>query len=181
MAGRNSTVLLKRGKLSLIVLDEGLIDTFVDNLSEQNLSEFSQLYDLDPRAELLKLSESDGFYYMVMAGSEPLALIGLTPDDEVTCQMWALFSKRMPKYWISFVRASPGLIAFLHDIYPNIEISIWQRNEFMHQWLNHLGFNAISTTEIKSGQAAGEVLTDFVRCIPPPLGVYAGARRPVLH
>jgi hypothetical protein len=161
--------ILRRGRLSLVTYDPDLLDDFLHNLSEANRREFRDLYNMDPRKELSRFTEKD-FVYWVVRGSEPLALVGLSAHEGgVGCTMWTLFSENMGRYWISFVRASPALIAFIHSIYSEIEVSTWVENAAMHQWLAHLGFEPVSVSKMGNG----EKLTDFVRCERDPSSTYA--------
>ena len=151
----------------------GLEDVYAlkNNLSKENLREIVELYEDTPEELLPRLLEGD-MTHAVKFDGEVMALCGV--DRGV---MWTMFAKDIRKHWRSFVKASPELVGFYHNFYPSLYCNVWSENQFIHNWLVHLGFlpDSISEDDNKN------LTVHFVRCIFDADSVDSNTSRPVMH
>lgn len=163
--------LLRSHGLELVKLQPRHIMSFYQNMSDENLREFGEVYELDP-LEALKSTLHDQMVFAVTRNKEVLAITGV--NDGL---MWSLFSKNMRRNWVRFARASVSLINFYHHFYDEIECHVWTENEMIHQWLAHLGFEPVGISELLNSQK----LVHFVRCKTTQDNVHSLLSRPVMH
>jgi hypothetical protein len=162
---------LKSHGLDLVKLKPAHIFPFLKNLSDENVREFSDLYESDPLECLLEcLKDKDEMVYAVVKGDEPLAITGISNE----AQMWALFSKNMRQNWIRFARASPDLIGYYHLFHDQISCDVWTESNMILQWLAYLEFEPIFLSK------DSEIL-HFVRCKSDDNNVDSLISRPVMH
>ena len=176
MASGNSTdkPLIESHGLALHKLRRKHIIPFYENLSTANIKELELAYGLDREKQLTMLLRSvdDQMVFAVTKGEKVLAITGLTEEG----MMWSMFSKDMRKNWVSFARASPELIRYYHHFFDEIECRVWIRNGMIHQWLAHLGFEAIGMSGVD-----GVDFVHFVRCKEIQDNVHSLVSRPVMH
>ena len=157
--------------LGLYALKPKHIMPLCDDLSQENLKELEEVYQIDPLEALLGLLGRQ-MVFVVERNGKVLAITGI--DDEGV--MWAMFTESMKKNWVRFARASIDLIDFYHHFYHRIHCQIWAKNEMIVQWLTHLGF------EIDSMFQSGDIdMIEFVRCKSAKSNVYSFLSRPVMH
>ena len=176
MASGNSTdkPLIESHGLALHKLRRKHIIPFYENLSTANIKELELAYGLDREKQLTMLLRSvdDQMVFAVTKGEKVLAITGLTEEG----MMWSMFSKDMRKNWVSFARASPELIRYYHHFFDEIECRVWIRNGMIHQWLAHLGFEAVGMSGVD-----GVDFVHFVRCKEIQDNVHSLVSRPVMH
>lgn len=176
MASESSTAkpLIESHGLALHKLRRKHIIPFYENLSTDNIKELEQAYGLDRENQLPMLLHlaDEQMVFVVTKGEKILAMTGLTEEG----MMWAMFSKDMHKNWVRFARASPELIRYYHHFFDEIECRVWIRNGMIHQWLAHLGFEAIGMSGVD-----GVDFVHFVRCKENQDNVHSLMSRPVMH
>ena len=141
------------------------------SLSNENLREISELYHDTPERLLPSMLDGD-MAHVVKSGDTVLAFCGVY--DGV---MWTMFSKEIRKNWRRFVRASPELITFYHHFYETLHCQVWSENEFIHNWLVHLGF----IPEFAETDHYNNTLVHFVRCNFTGNSIHSDVSRPVMH
>jgi hypothetical protein len=168
-------ILESRG-LSLIRLTPELVNSFVPNLSGENVKEFAEVYREDPKLALKAVAASKKAHsFAVMKGEEPLAITGVV-DLHGEGLIWAVFSNELRRGFVSFARASLDLMAFYNRQFPTLICDVWAQNEMIIQWLCYLGFDPDFAFEHN-----GHEMIRFVRSCPDNKSVVTSGQRPVIH
>lgn len=167
--------LIEERGLQLVPLEQAHIRAFVEDISPETMREFETLYTTSPIEALEDLID-EPLVFSVMKDGRPVAITGLVLHTK-DALMWAIFTKSLRKYWVSFARASQKLIQFYHTLHPNLRSEVWVKNEMIHQWLLHLGFLPEAVIELSNGHT----VIRFVRCDPKASYAQGSASRPVLH
>jgi len=171
-----ANAILNSRDLSLVLFDERHVLPFFLTASEETRHEMSEIYDAD-LLEQLNALVGDADVFVVEKNGQPLAILGLEYISNTEGLFWCLFAEGMKDNWVSFIRASRGLINFLHTHYPKISVDTWIGNDKICQWLSWLGFESQFITEdINSNK-----FVHFVRCNSDTKNVYNLSSRPVLH
>jgi len=169
-------VLSYRG-LDLLKATEDHIRKLVPNLSEPNIREFAELYQIDPLEAMLNMRQETALMFSVVRNGEVLGLTGLTPDEPIPV-MWSVFHKDMKKHWVKFARGSTKLVQYYHTFSPVLACEVWDQNEMIHYWLLSLGFEPEVHFEFGNGKLG---VIRFTRTQRPKVSVLSQTPRPVIH
>lgn len=168
-------VLSSRG-LNLVGLTCEIVERFVPRIAKASLEEFETVVQLDPRNTFMNLLTHDGCEcYAIMSEDTPLALTGVTrcADYDV---MWVCFSEDLRKHFVKFMRASPDLITYYHQRYPELACDVWAKAQPMIEWLVMLDFEP----EFEFAHN-GHPMVHFVRYCSDEESVVTSPQRPVVH
>jgi hypothetical protein len=171
-----ANAILTSRDLSLVLFDERHVLPFFLTASKETRHEMSEIYDADLLEEL-KLLVDEPDVFVVEKDGQPLAVLGLQYVSNTEGLLWCLFAEGLKDNWVSFIRASRGLIKLFHGHYPEISVDTWIGNDGICQWLSWLGFEARFITE----GANSNKFVHFVRCNSDTKNVYDPSSRPVLH
>lgn len=153
-----------------------IVERFLPQLSQENIDEFTSVLNLEPRAALYSVIDRVGAEsYAIMSGDTPVAVTGVVQHHDADV-MWVSFSKDLRKHFVKFTRASPSLIAFYHQKYPELTCDVWVKAEAIMQWLTMLDFEP----EFEFTQN-GESMIRFVRHCSEDESIVTSNQRPVVH
>ena len=167
-------VVLQSHGLSLVVARESHVAKFLEDLSDENKREFSELYESDPLVEVPKLFDFNQIAYVVVFREEILALTGIDENGV----MWSLFSKKMKNNFLRFARATESLMDYYHKIHEYIVCHVWTENKEICQWLVFAGFIPVSMHKHPSSNLK---LVEFVHCNSEENNLSSKSLRPVMH
>ena len=168
--------LIESRGLCLVKLTPELVDSFMLDISHENVIEFRKVYRESPGPALkAALASGSSHCFAVTKDGVPLAITGIV-DMNGDGLMWAVFANALKKNFVSFARASTDLVEFYHRQFPTLICDVWIKNEAIIQWLTYLGF------DLEFGFAHnGQDMVRFAHSCRNVNSIVTSIQRPVIH